>query len=527
MDIHIAASSESSYMVQALILKKASLGKLLEKPDVIASALDSVVTMKSLEPTESNVSLFLENNRHAQLEKWVKSRMLANPRRRSSENPAALVRLYEAAGRPEDAVRILEEYAGWNEEAIEFAPGASLEKWQLAAAKALIAVGRKDEGLRIVKAGIRANPNVDEWYAVLLEHDRGNMAGFLDGLAADFPFEERPLIWKAKILGDAGNLAEGEIIIRKAIAMDPSDGEQGKIDRMRAYRVLGEILVKQGKDADAAFMEKIDIAIRRSEDADDWWVAGLTKKALEIYQESLESFADAYCIQSRLALRYSERGDMERATLHYQKAFELMPESFGRIESHCFGCEGAFSSDAAQAIAEKIFTTLAEKPGAKPQVFYLLGYLRMSQERYGEAVEFFGKAVELDPDYVNAWLKLSEIAGQAGLSPEVSDQAILALERLTKQAPLEKLSTPALAWRHALAREAAGSGAAEEAIFPLAAARKRIAREVDEGTGDDGDMDLFFIKNEYSRRSRNPRAVLERHPWVSALISSFTNLRND
>ena len=52
-------------------------------------------------------------------------------------------------------------------------------------------------------------------------------------------------------------------------------------------------------------------------------------------------FADAYCIQSRLALRYSELGDYVKAEQHYQRAFELMPDSFGRIESHCFGCEGA------------------------------------------------------------------------------------------------------------------------------------------------------------------------------------------
>ena len=37
-----------------------------------------------------------------------------------------------------------------------------------------------------------------------------------------------------------------------------------------------------------------------------------------------------------------------------------MPDSFGRVESHCFGCERAFEGQRAQSLAEKIFTELAE-----------------------------------------------------------------------------------------------------------------------------------------------------------------------
>jgi len=92
----------------------------------------------------------------------------------------------------------------------------------------------------------------------------------------------------------------------------------------------------------------------------------VTRKALALYEEALGIFADAYCIQSRLALRYESLGDSENALKYYQRAFELMPDSFGRIESHCFGCEGAFGSPVAQGVAERVFTALAEKPDAKP-----------------------------------------------------------------------------------------------------------------------------------------------------------------
>ena len=33
-----------------------------------------------------------------------------------------------------------------------------------------------------------------------------------------------------------------------------------------------------------------------------------------------------------------------------------MPDSFGRVESHCFGCESVFQGADAQALAERVFT---------------------------------------------------------------------------------------------------------------------------------------------------------------------------
>ena len=88
-----------------------------------------------------------------------------------------------------------------------------------------------------------------------------------------------------------------------------------------------------------------------------------------------------------------------------------MPESFGRVESHCFGCEGVFHGELAQNIAEKVFGELAAKTPDKPQVHYLLGYLREEQGRYQEALPELQKAVKLDPDYLNAWKHLETHSG--------------------------------------------------------------------------------------------------------------------
>ncbi len=50
------------------------------------------------------------------------------------------------------------------------------------------------------------------------------------------------MIWLASYHLKKGQVEEAEATIKKAISIDPSDGEQGKGDRMRAYAVLTQIL---------------------------------------------------------------------------------------------------------------------------------------------------------------------------------------------------------------------------------------------------------------------------------------------
>ena len=57
----------------------------------------------------------------------------------------------------------------------------------------------------------------------------------------------------------------------------------------------------------------------------------------------------------------TSRGTVAEALEHYRRAYELMPSSFGRVESHCFGCESVFQSAEAQSIAEQVFTDIIRK----------------------------------------------------------------------------------------------------------------------------------------------------------------------
>lgn len=252
----------------------------------------------------------------------------------------------------------------------------------------------------------------------------------LDKLYSLDRYEERPLIWKAVLASRAGDWAESERLARAAIAVDPSDGEQGRGDRMRVYAVLGEARAAQGDAKEAEFFARVVKAIRLSEQADKWHAAGLFTRSVAGYREALGLFADAYCVQSRLAIRLAEEGRMEEAMEHYQKAYELMPDSFGRVESHCFGCESAFAGKEQQGVAERVFMRLAEADPSKPQVHYLLGYLREEQQRLGEAAELYARAAELDPLYLNAWKKLGGLAGRMAMPVERRDEITLRLIEL-------------------------------------------------------------------------------------------------
>lgn len=86
-----------------------------------------------------------------------------------------------------------------------------------------------------------------------------------------------------------------------------------------------------------------------------------------------------------------------------------MPSSFGRVESHCFGCESVFNGSQAQGIAEDVFQKLVAREPTNPQVHYLQGYLLEGEGRFGPAAAASRQAVQIDGDYLNAWRHLLDL----------------------------------------------------------------------------------------------------------------------
>jgi tetratricopeptide (TPR) repeat protein len=440
-------------------LELARLGILLEKPDLAKEGIDAALSaMKDLSPehfwgTSESAGQLAAMLRKldrgpeaaelliAAMQKGVQAPNLDFASRTRKLRPLLieLLATYHRAGRHADIVSLIDkapywgyaDLAGFIEE--DDADGRPVG-YYLAAA--LAATDRKAEARKIVEVLLDLRPGYDPAYELLVQviPDRDEAMARLDALVGADRFEERPLIWKADLLRAAGRLVEAEQTARKAIAIDPSDGEQPRGDRMRAYAVLASILeakIAGPKTAkEAQLYRNVVKAIRMSEDADQLHAAGLLRRAVRLYKQSLAIFADAYCIQSRLAVQLAESGDFEAAEPHYRKAYELMPDSFGRVESHCFGCEGAFRGTLAQKIAEEVFTRLAKERPDKPQTHYLLGYLREQQGRYADAVDPLRRAVKLDPDYLNAWTALADLPQEAGLPPAEREAAAFNIIRL-------------------------------------------------------------------------------------------------
>jgi len=514
-------------------LRLAQLGRLLEHPEWtdegVAAAVAGVskpTQFYGQQTTEQVLQLLVSLGRGPEAEK-LESEFSPDANGMNdfvfNDRTEKLATIYHLAGRHADVLQLLEQSPYWSTPDLSGLSGKESMRVPLlfAAAKALAVAGRKDEARRVVNRLLEQKGGYDPGYALLLELGGDGLEARLDELARRDRFQERPLIWKAKLQYDTGRLEEAEKTVRAAIAIDPSDGEEGKGDRMRAYAVLGDILEKRGDAAQAKIMRGAVEAIRLSENADDWWQAGLLRRAVKMYEEALGHFADAYCIQSRLALRYSELGDMAKAEEHYQRAFELMPGSFGRIESHCFGCEGAFTGDRAQNIAERVFTKLAADPAARPQVFYLLGYLREQQNRAAESAVQFQRAVQLDPDYFNAWSHLRDAARRANLAGGEADAATLALLRLDPTVghhypSFQDVRDLRSLWDAILAAEKNRSVLDEGPIFPLPAAaleaerRQKLAKEM----GRDA-----YMSYHVGDRQRDLRQAFAQHSVLAALAN--------
>jgi tetratricopeptide (TPR) repeat protein len=340
-----------------------------------------------------------------------------------------LVSLYSAENRPADVRQLLDESTDWGSRDLA---NILMEKdsqgipVSLLAARAL-STDQQEQAVRLAKATIAAYPGYDAAYELESAFDPHAQ----EVLAAQFKqdqFEERPLIWTAVILERNNQRDAAEKTVRAAIAIDPSDGEEGVNDRMRAYAVLADILEAKGDAKGAADYRSAVAAIRISEHSDELYHLGLYQRAFAGYREALGRFSNAYCIQSRLAVQLDNMGQHEEAAQHYRRAYELMPESFGRVESHCFGCESVFRGSQPQSIATQVFDSLARRNPRNPQVHYLQGYLLQEQGRYPDAAAAYRKAVEIDDNYLNAWKQLNGLSAHIHL--DTADRNIVTLKLL-------------------------------------------------------------------------------------------------
>ncbi len=356
----------------------------------------------------------------------------------------ALMTIYRDTGRSKDALYLLENARGWGADElsplltyrgeqqwggdqtdIDFkarAPLGELAAWALAKNN------RRAQAAQVARATLERAAGNDGVYALLVDLEGQKSVPFLKELQARDPYEERPLIWQAELARRAGKLAQAAQLADQAIAVDPSDGEQPRGDRLRAYSELASVKRAQGDAAKANELTEAVKAIRLSETADKWRIAGVAPRAIALYRQSLGLFDNAYCVQSRLAVELTSQGDFAQAAQHFERAYQLMPVSFGRMESHCFGCEGVFGGTKSEPIARRVFRQLEAAQPNNAKVQYLAGYWRMSAGQEQAATKYYQRAVKLDPLYLSAWKRLAE--SKTYQTPLQQDAATLAVLRL-------------------------------------------------------------------------------------------------
>lgn len=348
---------------------------------------------------------------------------------------AELLQVYVLLGDYESGLELLDQYPDWDGK-VDVADLVSVqlendEYLGYAIAEIFKHTGKRDQAEKVIRKLMYEKPGYDPAYREYLSMvSPGKAISEFEKLYRLDAFEERPLIWAAQIYLDLKEYDKAMEYLEKAVSIDPSDGEQGKGRRMRVYELMGKVHLSRGNKEKARFFENIVTSIRISERADEFYDSGFTKKSLDMYEEALSYFSDAYCIQSRLAVRQSSFGMESSALEHYQRAYELMPDSFGRMETHCLACSAIFDREDAQATAEKIFGQLMVSHPSKPQTWYMMGYLKKIQKDFTSAKVFFRKAASIDPDYINAWKQMKNIEDDIVYSPEEYDDIAINIMRL-------------------------------------------------------------------------------------------------
>lgn len=260
----------------------------------------------------------------------------------------------------------------------------------------------KDQGivLRYVLATMEGRRQ-DSLYRALLQREGKASAAFFDALAAYDRFQDRPLIWRAELALKEGDLVKARRLVDRAISLDFADEDQEVENRGRAIEFSARLSRAEGNHAGADRLDAMVRAIRKGGVAETHRNVGLYDDAIRLYQEALNECPDLYFLQADLALMLANRGREDEAAAHFEKAFEQMAVSVGQDENYRSDW-WLYDSDLACEIAERVFLRMMNEGSENPRLFFNLGWLYHRTGRHEEAYLQFWKALELDPNYMDA-----------------------------------------------------------------------------------------------------------------------------
>ena len=342
-----------------------------------------------------------------------------------------LFELYVRAGRPYDALRLLDEAPLWSNTDVagelSWAQIKSDSGFVVACVRALAAGGRKADALQVLRAGLLGQPSVMPLYELLLTLVSTDQAlTFLDELRAGHPLVAQPLIGKALVYQKLGKQGDAEVALRKAIALDPWQADQPRGERRKAHALLADLLEKQGRAVEAMPLHKAVAAIRAEEEIELLRNAGLTQRALRACEAAQTQFPDEVGPNVLRVTLLSEQKRATEAQPALRRALELLATHDWWANSS--SDLGLFSEKALYPAVARVLEELLAKSPKKAGLHYLLGSLRRAQGRHREAITAFAKATKLAPDFVLAWRALQDEAERYGGTE--GQQATLQILRL-------------------------------------------------------------------------------------------------
>jgi tetratricopeptide (TPR) repeat protein len=195
------------------------------------------------------------------------------------------------------------------------------------------------------------------------------------------------------------------------------------------FQKRAEFYLEQGKLSDAvaaceqALKQKPDFAPAYKTLGKISQVQGNLAKAKHWYVKALEIQPDFGEVYTNLATLYTQEKNWERALICYQKANYAQAEdtktnssqgvlafNHGDIEVYIQGAEAFYAQRKFEQAAAACQRVIQVKPD--PRVYKILGNARQAQGKVEEAKSCYAKAIELDPDFAEAYTNLGTLYAQ-------------------------------------------------------------------------------------------------------------------
>ncbi len=313
---------------------------------------------------------------------------------------------------------------------------------------------RLDDAIREFREAIRLSPTLAEAHAKLgvIYYSRGQYREAADSFRE--AVRHKPSLTRAQaLLGIAavrsGELLEAVPLLEKSMHQPPDEalGKQSALLLLEAYHKLGRLdqaldiartlLAEEPGNADLLYS-----VYRLHSELGSEAVATLTRQA-----------AGSARLHQVTAELLESQGDYVQAVDQYRRAARSDPSLPGIHRALAVALLNASPDDTARGEARKELETEIRANPVDFHSIYELGEIEWSEGRFAEARARFARAVELQPEFVDALIALGKAATRAG-DPE---GALPHLEKAVRLAPDNEVA------RYRLSQAYRRQGRAEDA----------------------------------------------------------------